>query len=366
MTTVSIVGTPQTGTFTSGTGRSYTAGAGTNRAVVLVLAHYSSSGGGVPNYTGVQPTYGGVNMTQVGTLKVNSTAPYLVLSMWYILDANIPTGAQTMVASWSDGTNALNEANALATIYTLSGVNQTVPVSATDTGFVSAATSVSGTGLTTTDGGLVIVNSVINPAGNTGVGPAGYTVDFASAFDFSGFTVMAHKAIVTANTETPAVSWTGSSAGIIYTANFQTITVTPTPTNTPTNTPTLTPTISITASITPTTTPTRTVTPTITPTNTVTPTRVYTVTVSERLINLSNIVQPSITGITAIIYGSVPTTGSPNPFLVVQNLSSDTNGYVTFTFGDTGLTLNQSIWVIFMLDGSPAKGSIRKITPTYT
>jgi hypothetical protein len=220
---VAVVGTPQDGVFTSGTGVSYAPGAGSNRVVVLALAHSSSSGQGVPVYTSVQPTYNAINMVQAGSFVVSSTARYMAGSLWYALEANLPGAAQTIVASWSDVTNHLNEADALGTAWTLSGVNQTTPVSATDSGNANSATSIAGAGLASTTGGMVLFNAAFNAGSGVGVtGPAGYTQDMpTTSFDFSGFAMMGHKAIVSGGTETPSVSWTGASAAVMLTANFQ-------------------------------------------------------------------------------------------------------------------------------------------------
>lgn len=222
---VAISGTPVTGTFTSGTGLSITAGAGSNRALVLALAHTSSSGGGVPVYTGVQPTFNAINLQQIGSFITNSAARYMCGSMWLMKEASIPSGAQTLVASWSDASNNLNEANALATVWTLTGVDQTTPVTATDSGSTNSATSIAGSGLSATAAGMVLFNGAFNAGSSTGVtGPTGYTQDLATTgFDFSGWGMMGHKAIGSAGTETPTISWTGASAAAILIANFQAV-----------------------------------------------------------------------------------------------------------------------------------------------
>lgn len=223
---VAVVGTPlDIAFFTSGTGGAYTAGAGSNRVVVLAIQHSSTSGGGIPVYTGVQPTFGGVNMTQVGVFITNTTARYMCCSMWLLKEAGIPSGSQTMVASWSDASNNLNEPNALAVVYTLSGVDQTTPVTATDSGVTNSATSISGSGLASTANGLVIYGASFNASSSVGVTlPSGYTTDEAvTAFDFSGFAAAGSKPIVSSGTETPTVSWSGAAAAAILIANFQAV-----------------------------------------------------------------------------------------------------------------------------------------------
>lgn len=90
------------------------------------------------------------------------------------------------------------------------------------------------------------------------------------------------------------------------------------------------------------------------------------VTVSEKLINLSGTILPSVSGITGVIWASVPTTASQAPYQVIPNLSSDINGYVTFNLDPTGLSIDQAVWIALMKDGTPPAGSIRKVTPIYT
>lgn len=224
---VAVVGTPATpAPFTSGTGTSYTAGAGSNRVVVLVLEHSSSAGGGTPVYTSVQPTFGGVNMTQVGSFITSTASRYQCASMWLLKEASIPSGAQTMVASWSDATNNLNEANALATIYTLSGVDQGTPVTSTGSANGNSVTTITSSAVTSTTGGMTIYGVSFNASTAVGVSlPSGYTTDdTVTAFDFSGYAAGGHKAIVTGGSESPAVSWTGAGSAAILVANFQAVT----------------------------------------------------------------------------------------------------------------------------------------------
>lgn len=90
------------------------------------------------------------------------------------------------------------------------------------------------------------------------------------------------------------------------------------------------------------------------------------ITVSMKLVNFEKSSQPSITGITACVFGNIPTIAAPNPVAVFSNLSTDTNGYLTFSFTNAALSLNQSIWLAVLLDGSPGRGGVRKITPTYS
>jgi len=145
--------------------------------------------------------------------------------MWYMPEASIPSGAQTMTASWSTGANDLNEADALAVIYTLSGVDQTTPMTNFNSANGNAATTITCGSVTSTTGGMVLYGVSFNASTGTGVTlPSGYTTDEAVApFDFSGFAAGGHKAISTGGTEAPAVSWTGAGGVTIIAANFQAV-----------------------------------------------------------------------------------------------------------------------------------------------
>ena len=241
---VAVVGTPAGGVFASGTGVNYTAGAGSNRIVLLGLAHTSSAGVAPTVYSA--PTFGGTALTEVGSFIVNSTARFWVASLWLLKEASIPSGSQAVVASWSTGSNNLNEGNALSTLWTLSGVNQTTPVSATDSGTTNSATSVAGSGLSATGGGLVAYVCSYG-VDSTGTVPSGYTEASRNNFDFVGQASMGHKTISSAGTETPSFSWTGTAGAVILTANIQqsvagtTITPSAGGASTTGNTPTVTP-----------------------------------------------------------------------------------------------------------------------------
>src|SRR6185312_4989238 len=336
-----IINTPVTGTFTSGTGISYTAETGTNRAVVLILTQSSSSGQGTPLYTGFQPTYGGVNMVQAGSFINNSASRYMIVSMWYVLEANIPTGAQTMVASWNDTTNHLNEANAQAAIYTLSDVNQTTPCTATDSGTTNSATSISGSGLATTTGGIVLLGCAFNAGSNTGITPTNYTRDFLTSFDFSGFGMMCHFFPQAITTETPVVSWTGAGTAAILTANFQPVTsITPTPTITPTVT----------------------ATPTFTPTNTITPTNTNTPTFTPTQNPIAAAFQNNAFQNNAFQVNSVPTSPTPTPTNTPTTTATNT---ITPTVTATN-SITPTITATVTATNTVTPTSTPTITPTNT
>jgi hypothetical protein len=220
---VSLVGSATTvSPFVSGTGVSYAAGAGSNRVVLLILMHSSSSGDGVPVGTGIQPTYNGVNMLSAISFVTSGVARYQCGSAWICKEANIPGSAQTINATWSNASNNLNEADGLALVATFSGVDQTTPVSSNATGLVDNDTTITCGAVATTNGGMAVYGLSYNASTGTGTTlPSGYTTDMSiTPFDFSGFGAAGHKS-VSAGSDSPAASWTGAGGAIIMGLNLK-------------------------------------------------------------------------------------------------------------------------------------------------
>lgn len=91
----------------------------------------------------------------------------------------------------------------------------------------------------------------------------------------------------------------------------------------------------------------------------------YSATITDQLINLAGSVQASLTGLTVLIYKTVPTSATA-PAKEFNSVTTDGTGHLNLDVSDIGLTSGDPVWVIIMKDGSPAKGGIRKITPVYT
>jgi len=93
-------------------GGAYTAAAGTNRALVIVIGSRGDYSGGV--------TFGGVSFVEV--VRAESTGdPPDARTAWigYILEADIPGGSQTVAGA---------ESASSGRIYTLEGIDQSTPV----------------------------------------------------------------------------------------------------------------------------------------------------------------------------------------------------------------------------------------------
>jgi hypothetical protein len=87
--------------------------------------------------------------------------------------------------------------------------------------------------------------------------------------------------------------------------------------------------------------------------------------VRESLIDETGAAVASVTGITMVIYHALPTTASPNPAQVIENVASNGSGAIDQLINRGSLDPGDPVWVVMMKDGTPAKGTVRKITPVY-
>jgi hypothetical protein len=157
---IAIEGTPSYGVSEAGT---YTAETtGTNRLLVICITGEDSS---TPDIN-TSVTFGGVACTSVVEKRSGGTGgPYQTASIFYLKQADIPSGAQAIAVDFDSG--ALTS-GPFFDCFTLSGVDQTTPVD----DFVStsldnvAGTSFSGgvTLDTNTNGGLSF--AVVTTGGN--------------------------------------------------------------------------------------------------------------------------------------------------------------------------------------------------------
>jgi hypothetical protein len=86
--------------------------------------------------------------------------------------------------------------------------------------------------------------------------------------------------------------------------------------------------------------------------------------VRETLIDLTGAAVVSEASITMLVWRALPTTGAPNPD---QALTVSTNGagLVDQVITRGALAVNDPVWIAFLKNGSPARGTLRKITPVY-
>lgn len=88
-------------------------------------------------------------------------------------------------------------------------------------------------------------------------------------------------------------------------------------------------------------------------------------TVTETLIGETGATVNSETGMTMVVWHTVPTTASPNPAQVIEGVSSDGSGQISVPINRGALALDAPVWIALMKDGSPAKGTLRKVSPVY-
>lgn len=200
---ITIAGTPAV----ANGGDNYTAETGSNRLVVWTFGAMKSTEN-APAISGV--TFGGVAMSLAVT-SISDSQAFALSSVWYLKHADIPSGAQALVITWS---TEPNDTTYLGRCYTLIGVDQTNPLVDTDGAIGSSVASLQGGGLTVEDGGIVIAHaSKSNDTDNFNT-PSGYTKTSLGNYDFSGHSVVYHKLISGAGTESPSVTFTSANASL--------------------------------------------------------------------------------------------------------------------------------------------------------
>jgi len=86
--------------------------------------------------------------------------------------------------------------------------------------------------------------------------------------------------------------------------------------------------------------------------------------IRDTLIGLNGAAVASETGMTMLVYHSVPATAVA-PAQVITGVSTNSSGQLDQVINRGALALNAPVWLILMKDGSPAKATARKVTPVY-
>lgn len=193
-------------------GGTFTAGSGSNR--VLVWAFSGTRGGaGAPAITGA--TFGGEPMTQA-VFAVNTTQRYNASTIYYLLEADIPSGSQTATATWDGGTPV--DDTVQGQMYTLSGIDQTDPVVDIDSAVGETATSLTGSGLSIVTDGVAIAIGSKSEDGDSWNTPSGYTKVYLGTFDFSGSAVAYSKLTTSTTSESLAVTFSAANGATAWVA----------------------------------------------------------------------------------------------------------------------------------------------------
>jgi hypothetical protein len=206
------------GTQSHGNTEASTYTAETTGADRLLLIAFSVEDGSTPDVTGV--TFGGVAATQAVTQRSGGTGgPYPGASLYYIKQANIPSGAQSCAITFDSDPMSTGP---FISFYTLSGVDQTTPVD--DTAFASldnvSATSLAITLETNTSGGMAFAVFGLNLSGApTITNSDGWTEDLdVSRTNYGEW--LGHKALTGAS-ETLTLSFNTSSFASLVGAAFK-------------------------------------------------------------------------------------------------------------------------------------------------
>lgn len=94
---------------------------------------------------------------------------------------------------------------------------------------------------------------------------------------------------------------------------------------------------------------------------TITP-RVY---VRERMIDLGGTAVANQTGIVAALFHDIPTLAAPAPTQLLTGLTTDASGNTNWQINRGALAIGAPVWVVAFKDGTPARGTCKKVTPVY-
>lgn len=310
-------------------GQNVTPGAAAERLALWGIG-ISKGGPGAPGFTGA--TFGAQAMTQANGTAANATQRYAAQSAWYVKEANMPSGANAMTIA----TSGSPDSTLLGAAMILSGVDQGSPLVDTDTHFAEVATGLNKT-VDVLAGGMVFVVLGKSEPGDTWV-LSGFTKVFSAAHDFSGEQTVFYKAISADGTQAVAPTWTNSAN-----ASMLVLSLRPSGTTITAEGAGSTATASAAAGS----------------------ADEVVATITHRLISKLGAAWANETGITVLIYKTVPSS-LVAPDKRIAGVSTDASGNLSIGISDLGLLSGDTVWAIGMKDGSPAKGFIRKITPTYS
>lgn len=196
-------------------GGAYTAAAGSDRLLVWPFGAMKSTET-APVISTV--THGAATLTQAGSSAVSATQSYAFADEWYLKEANIIAGSQTMTATFSV---VPNDTTYQGNAYTLTGVDQTTPLVDSDIAVGTAVTGLTSPSVDVEAGGVAIFIVVKDSDSDTFNTPSGYTKVSLGNFGFSGAAAAYSKLITSAGTEAPAITWTGAGNGALKIASFR-------------------------------------------------------------------------------------------------------------------------------------------------
>lgn len=185
-------------------GNSYTAGSGTSSRVVSYGVGITRGGEGAPGFS--TGTFGAASMTQAGSTAVNTEQRWMAQSSWYVKNADIPGGSNTITVN----TTGSPDDSLIGAALTLDGVDQTTPIYDSVTASVENATSITAD-IDVKAGGFILVVIGKEESGATwGTAPTGCTQGFSDDHAFSGEQTFYYRTTSSDTTLTIAPTWTGA------------------------------------------------------------------------------------------------------------------------------------------------------------
>jgi hypothetical protein len=201
------------------TGSTCTPGAGTNRILVLAIGGRTSSTASSLNPTVTALSVGSASIAngqviEASTAGIGSAANSRA-AIYYVREANIGVGAQTVSITWSQTMGATSRISC----YTLSGVAQTGTVESISTYTTASSTDPWSSSLAVTAGSFQVLSAVAGGGGVTAVPGAGWTEDD----DFSNGNTRKYAQSL-ASASAGSVTWTvdksAASTGAVAVASF--------------------------------------------------------------------------------------------------------------------------------------------------
>lgn len=66
-----------------------------------------------------------------------------------------------------------------------------------------------------------------------------------------------------------------------------------------------------------------------------------------------------------IVYHTVPTEASPNPYEVIEDVETDSSGDIDVEISLGDLEDGDPVWIALVKDGTPPQGTFKKVVPVY-
>jgi hypothetical protein len=214
LSAVAIVGSP---TLVAG-GGTVTAGAGSSRILACAVAEKVASGTttlAISTLAIGTSTIANGKILTAATLANTANFTRGIAAVYYIKEANIQSGAQTISATWNQAVAGTD----LFTCYTLSGVNQTTPIDTTATRASSAGENPA-TGTIAVASNTLQILSAYTSTANSSTPNAGWTEDRDTA-DSAALEVTAQDAVTSSGaTLTWKLTFAGNNNTDVAIASF--------------------------------------------------------------------------------------------------------------------------------------------------